>query len=123
MTLKQQEIFEMANYRHDPTTTQKGKIVYDKSIVDGIVSLAITEVDGVTLNESNKKAIKLDFEKDGLYADISVIVKYGYSVPTVSFKIQQTIKQNVETMTSFKVCKVNVNVESVDFSDEVIQQQ
>ena len=39
----------MAHLRHDPTTTQKGKVTYNSGIVSGIVALAINEVDGVTL--------------------------------------------------------------------------
>ena len=43
----------MAHMRHDPTTTQKGKITYNPNIVSGIVALAINEVEGVSLLKSN----------------------------------------------------------------------
>ena len=39
----------MAHIRHDPTSTQKGKISYNSGIVIGIVALAIGEVEGVSL--------------------------------------------------------------------------
>ena len=62
----------MAHLRHDPSATQKGKISYDTGIVNGIVALAIKEVDGVSLLNSKNKGVKLEFEKDCIVADISV---------------------------------------------------
>ena len=50
--------------------------------------------------------------------EISVSVDYGYNVPDVAFKIQQTVKHNVEAMTEYKVSKVNVHVVGVEFSEE-----
>ena len=67
---------------------------------------------------AKKRGLKLYFEKDGIYADISVRVDYGYNVPEVAFKIQQTVKHNVEAMTEYKVAKVDVYVAGVDFSEE-----
>ena len=57
-------------------------------------------------------------QMDGIYADISVVVDYGYNVPEVAFKIQQTVKHNVEAMTEYKVAKVDVYVVGVDFLNE-----
>ena len=59
----------MAHMRHDPTTTQKGKITYNPNIVSGIVALAINEVEGVSLLNSKNKGVKLSFEKQGIVAD------------------------------------------------------
>ena len=71
-------------------------------------------MEGVELLGGKKKGLKIYFEKNGIYADISVIVDYGYNVPEVAFKIQQTVKHNVEAMTNYKVAKVDVYVEGVD---------
>ncbi len=109
----------MAHLRHDPSSTQKGKISYDAGIVDGIVALAIKEVDGVTLLDAKNKGVKLAFEKDGIVADISVKVDYGYNVASLAFRIQQSIKHNVESMTKFKVDKINVHIQDVDFPDNL----
>lgn len=54
-------------------------------------------------------------EKDGIYADVSVIVKYGYNVPELAYRIQQSVKQNVENMTKYKVAKVDVHIQDVVF--------
>ena len=50
--------------------------------------------------------------------DISVIAHYGYKVPELAFRIQQNIKQMVESMTKYKIAKVDVHVTSVVFPGE-----
>ena len=42
----------------------------------------------------------------------------GYIVPEVAFKIQQSVKHNVEAMTKFKVIKVDVYVVGVEIRGE-----
>jgi len=103
--------------RHDPTTTQKGKITYNPNIVSGIVALAINEVDGVSLLNTKNKGIKLNFDKQGIVADISVKVNSDCNVSSLAFKIQQSIKHNVESMTKYKVAKVDVHIQDVNFPD------
>lgn len=106
----------MANVRYNPNTKQNGKVIYNEGIVNGIASLAVSEVEGAEL-VSGKKGIRLYFEKDGVYADISVIVRYGYNIPELAFRIQQSIKQTVESMTVYKIAKVNVHIQGVVFPD------
>ena len=113
----------MALFKRVPPQGQKGKISYNSGIVSGIVALAIKEVEGVELLAGKKKGLKLYFEKDGIYAEISVNADYGYSVPDVAFKIQQAVKHNVEAMTEYKVKRVDVYVVGVDFSQERIAEQ
>lgn len=96
---------------------QKGKITYNSDIVSGIVVLSLQETEGIQLVPSKSKGIKLNFEKDGVFVDISVIVCYGYNVPEVAYRIQQTIKQMVESMTHYKIAKVDVHVQSVVFPE------
>lgn len=106
----------MANVRYNPNAKQNGKVIYNEGIVNGITSLAVKEVEGVEL-VSGKKGIRLYFEKDGVYADISVVVKYGYNIPELAFRIQQTIKQTVESMTVYKIARVNVHIQGVEFPE------
>lgn len=103
--------------RHDPTTTQKGKITYNPNIVSGIVALAINEVEGVSLLNTKNKGVKLNFEKQGIVADISVKVNSDCNVSSLAFKIQQSIKHNVESMTKYKVAKIDVHIQDVNFTD------
>lgn len=107
----------MAHMRHDPNTTQKGKITYNPNIVSGIVALAINEVEGVSLLNAKNKGVKLSFEKQGIVADISVKVNSDCNVSSLAFKIQQSIKHNVESMTKYKVAKIDVHIQDVNFTD------
>ena len=107
----------MAHIRHDSSSTPNGKVVYNSEIVSGIVGLAINEVDGVSLLNTKNKGVKLSFEKQGIIADISVKVDANYNVPSLAFSIQQSIKHNVESMTKYKVAKVDVHIQDVDFSE------
>ena len=106
----------MSNVRLNPDD-KDGKVVYNTGIVRGIVALAINEVEGAQPLPGKKSGISLYIEKDGIYADVSVIVKYGYNVPELAYRIQQSIRQNVENMTKYRVAKVDVHVEDVLFED------
>ncbi len=105
----------MAIFKRVPPDGQKGKVSYNSGIVGKIISLAVAEIEGVEMLANKKRGLKLYFEKDGVYADISVRVDYGYNVPEVAFKIQQSVKHNVEAMTKYKVAKVDVYVVDVEF--------
>ena len=104
----------MASIKYNPNG-QRGKITYNSDIVSGIVVLSLQETEGIELVSSKSKGIKLCFEKEGVFVDVSVIAHYGYSVPELAYRIQQTIKQMVESMTKYKIAKVDIHVQSVVF--------
>ena len=104
----------MASIRYNPNG-QKGRISYNADIVNGIVVLSLQETEGIELIPSKSKGIKICFEKEGIFADISVIAHYGYNVPELAYAIQQTVKQMVESMTKFKIAKVDVHIQSAVF--------
>lgn len=106
----------MASIRYNPHG-QKGRISYNSDIVSGIIALSLQETEGIELVPSKSKGIKVNFEKEGIFADISVIAHYGYSVPELAFAIQQTVKQMVESMTKYRIAKVDVHVQSVIFPE------
>ena len=108
----------MSNFKLGSSEKQSGKVIYNAGIVQGIVALAVNEVDGTVAIPNKKNGISLYLEKDGIYADVSVVVKYGYNVPELAYRIQQSVKNNVETMTKYKVAKVDVHIMDVVFEDE-----
>ena len=109
----------MLNIKLNSNNTQNGKVVYNAGIVHNIVVLAIQEVEGAIPVQGKKNGISLYIEKDGIYADVSVVVKYGYNVPELSYRIQQSVKQNVENMTHYKVAEVSVHVRDVLFEEDM----
>jgi uncharacterized alkaline shock family protein YloU len=44
---------------------------------------------------------------------------YGYNVPELAYRIQQTVKQSVENMTHFKVAQVDVHIKDVLFVEDL----
>ena len=88
----------MLNIKLNSKENQDGKVVYNAGIVYNIVALAVQEVEGVMPLPGKKNGISLFLEKDGIYADVSVVVKYGYNVPEIAYRIQQAVKQSVENI-------------------------
>ena len=113
----------MFNIRLNAKDDHSGKIVYNAGIVHNIVELAVAEVEGVTPISGKKSDISLYLEKDGIYVDVCVGVKYGYNVPELAYRIQQTIKQTVENMTRYKVVKIDVHVQDVTFDDAPVSEK
>ena len=92
--------------------------MYNAGIVQNIVELAVAEVEGTVPNQGKRGGISIFLEKEGVYVSVSVVVKYGYNVPELAYRIQQTVKQSVENMTNFKVAQVDVHVQDVVFCEE-----
>lgn len=112
----------MSNFKLTTNDKQNGKTLYNAGIVRNIVELAVNEVEG-TVATSGKNGISLYIEKDGVYADVSVVVKYGYNVPELAYRIQQSVKQSVENMTRFKIAEVNVHIQDVVFCDAPVEKK
>ena len=107
----------MLNINLNSKDEQDGKVVYNSGIVHNIVALAVAEVEGAVLLQGKKNGIALNLEKDGIYVDVSVCVKYGYNVPELAYRIQQSVKQSVENMTRYKVTEVDVHIRDVVFGE------
>ena len=108
----------MSNFKLTANEKEKGKVVYNVGILRNIITLAVAEVEGTVPNTQSKKSgISLYIEKDGVYVDVSVAVLYGYNVPELAYRIQQSVKQSVENMTHFKVAEVDVHVLDVVFGE------
>ena len=105
----------MRNITLNTNDDKSGKVIYNSGIVHNIVVLAVGEVEGAMPLPGKKNGISLYIEKDGIYVDVSVVVKYGYNVPELAYRIQQSVKQSVENMTRYKVAEVNVHICDVTF--------
>ena len=102
----------------------KGDIKISDSVVASIAGLAASENDGVDslsgnlTNEivakfgikNNSKGVKLEINQGSVVADIYVNVIYGFSIPDVSAKVQEKVKQAIESMTGLSVVGVNVRI-------------
>ena len=109
----------MSNIRLTSNLKQTGKVVYSADIVQNIVELAVAEVEGVVSLEGKKSDVSLRIDREGVYAMVSAVVKYGFNVPELAYRIQQSVKQSVENMTHYKVMEVDVHVADVVFCEPV----
>ena len=108
----------MFNIKLNSKESQNGKVVYNTGIVRNIVALAVSEVEGAMPLQESQNGISLYLEKEGIYVSVSVKVKYGYNVPELAYRIQQSIKQSVENMTHYKVTEVDVHIRDVLFPED-----
>ncbi len=115
----------MANTKIIPEYNDDGKVTYDAGIVKGIVVLAVSKVQGVSLKNGGKKDkldyIKISFNGDVITVDVTVDFMYGYNVPDIAFDIQESIKQNVEAVSKYKVSSVDVHFDNVFFSENSVE--
>lgn len=107
----------MANIKYNFSSGSNGTINYNSDILNSIVQIAVLEAEGVYGLTPNR-GIKLTFEKEGVYVDVSVIVEYACSVSELAYRIQSSVKQAVESMTRYKITKVDVHVQEVVFPEE-----
>lgn len=109
---------------------EKDNLTYKKNVVMSIVSLAAQEINGVSsisrssvsllksaLSKNISRGIVIDFDENVVHIDVYLNLKFGYSVKDVAFRVQENIKSSVESMTEYKVGKVNVHIVSVNFSE------
>lgn len=101
-------------------------------VVKVIAGLAASEVEGVAgmsgglvggiaemLGRKNlARGIRVQIADGQATLDVFVIVRYGVSIPAVAQRIQERVKQAVESMTGLRVTEVNIHVQGVAFGAE-----
>ncbi|MCR4744537.1 MAG: Asp23/Gls24 family envelope stress response protein [Lachnospiraceae bacterium] len=109
-----------------------GEIKIADDVVAAIASLAAQEVEGVgrmtgsisktIMNyvgmRSVEKGVRVEVAEGVVRADISLNIKYGYSIPEVSKNVQKNVKSAIETMTGLSVADVNIRIASIDMGAE-----
>ena len=109
-----------------------GDIQIADEVIAIIAGLAATEVDGVAMMYGNitnelvsklgmknlSKGVKVLVSPDNVKVDLSLELKYGYSVLDVSKKVQEKVKQAIETMTGLEVSEVRVRIAGVAIDKE-----
>ena len=109
-----------------------GNIQIAPEVIEIIAGLATIEVPGVAgmsggvvggiaelLGKKNlSKGVKVEVGQKETAVDVSIIVKYGSSIPEVASAIQDSVKREIENMTGLDVVEVNVQVQGVDFRQE-----
>lgn len=117
---------EDRNYRiYD--SKEIGEVQVTEEVIAIIAGLAATEVEGVhsmaggitnelvsMLGKKNLSAgVDIKFEDNEISVMLSLVIKYGYSIPEVTAKVQENVKNEIENMTDIKVGNVDVRVANV----------
>ncbi len=117
----------MSRFKKIDEKQKEEKIIYGNGIVDGIVTLAVSELPYVELYSSaphtkyRSDAVKVVFNKEGVGVDVVVKVHYTQSVPDVAFKVQEAVRHSVESMTEYTISNVNVIVCGLIFNDKNVE--
>ena len=69
------------------------------------------------------KGVKVEVGEEESAVDLFVVVDYGTSIPDVAWRIQDNVKEAIESMTGLDVVEINVHVQGVHFSDDEEEQQ
>ena len=105
-----------------------GTVKIADDVVAMIAGLACMEVKGVGAMAGNvgnelldrvgvkslTKGVKVYVTGKKVKTDVALLVEYGYNIPAVSQKVQDTVKSAIENMTGLEVTDVNVRIAGVN---------
>ena len=89
--------------------------------VEGIGGLAAnlgTDLAGLLGKKNLSRGIHIQVEDGNVTVDLSILVKYGYTIPDVARAVQEAVAGSVEATSGLTVAAVNVNVGGVVFEKE-----
>lgn len=109
-----------------------GEVVIADEVVAVIAGLATMEIEGVASMAGNatreliskigikslSKGVKVDILDGIVTVALAINLKYGYSIKTVSEKVQEKVKVAVENMTGLTVADVNIRIAGVEVEAE-----
>ena len=101
-----------------------GQVKISNDVIATIAGLAALEVEGVetitTFTDKLLKSngVKIQLEEEDVNLDIMVMIEFGISIPDIALKIQENVKNTVETMTGLKVSQVNIHIQGISFKKE-----
>ncbi len=110
------------------TESQIGEVKIADDVVATIAGLATTEVEGVASMQGNltneivgklgvknlSKGVKIELMRGKVHAELSVIMRYGYSIPKTCNAIQDRVKTAIENMTGLDVESVHIRIVGVE---------
>lgn len=106
---------------------QMGTVKIADDVVANIAALAAAEVDGVVSMvgnvpgeliskigiKSQSKGVKVEVIGKDIHCGIVVTLEYGYNIPATCRKVQEKVKNAIETMTGLAVAEVNIRIAGV----------
>ncbi len=108
----------------------KGQITYANEVISTIVSVATTEVEGISGivgatsmsgiigKGKTPRGVRVDMDGEDVNVDVSVTVDYGMPIQKVGRDAQENVRKSIESMTGLHVEKVDLHVVGVSFEKE-----
>lgn len=106
-----------------------GQVKISNDVISTIAGLAALEIDGVEKNTTftdkllKNNGVKIQVDEEEVSLDIMVMIEYGVSIPDLAFKIQENVKNTVETMTGLNVSQVNIHIQGISFRKEKAEKE
>ena len=113
-------------------STERENIHISEEAPGVIAAAAVLEVEGIgglaanlgtdlaeLLGKKNlSRGIHIQVEDENVTVDLSILVKYGYTIPDVARAVQEAVAGSIEATSGLTVAAVNVNVGGVVFEKE-----
>ena len=111
-------------------TQENGQITYANEVIATIVSVATTEVEGISgitgtsslsgllAKGKTPRGVKVEMDGGSVKVDVSVNVDYGMPIQKVGRNAQENIRKSIESMTGLHVERVDLHVVGVSFEKE-----
>lgn len=101
-------------------------------VIAAIAAVAASQVQGVASMSGNivgdlgailgrkqlTRGVRVTSGEKDVTLDLYLSVKYGARIPEVAYKVQESVKKSVESMTDLKVANVNIHIQGVSFQDQ-----
>lgn len=108
--------------------TEMGVIKIHNNVIAQISAIAAKEVKGVLGLEKDfipnffelvlggsisNKGVRVESYENDVRVNISIVVEYGFNIPLMALKVQESIKSAIEQMTGLNPIEVNVDIKEV----------
>lgn len=109
-----------------------GQVQIADEVIAVIAGLASTEVEGVAKMSGNitneivsklgmknlSRGVKVEIMGEEVEVKLSLVLRYGVSIPGTSREVQEKVKNAIETMTGLTVTNVNIRIAGIQMDDE-----
>lgn len=115
--------------QNDTTSNTLGKVRISVEAIASIAGISAQKAEGVaginkgffgSLKEvfgagkkNNYSGVKVEIGDKEVWIEIYISVKFGVDIPAVAGKVQDIVRENVESMTGLTVREVNVNIREI----------
>ena len=127
--MKKERVIMSENKEYISRHDEMGTIHISEDVLAVIAAAAALDVEGVgslagnlgtdlaqLLGKKNAaKGVKIGMDEGAVVVELSLLIKYGYTIMDVAKEVQEAVKNAVEATSGLDVRSVNVNVGGVTF--------